>query len=40
MDVALTVERHQNEKSQNNGIKPASEFTTGELLEIFNRNKS
>ena len=40
MDVAMSFEKYHNDKIQSNGKEPLPNYSTEELLDIFNRNKS
>jgi hypothetical protein len=40
MDVALTMERYYSKKQENKGVEPLPDYTSKDLLEIFNRNKA
>ena len=40
MDAALTFENYHHKKSMNNGLEPIPDYSTNELLEIFNKNKN
>jgi len=39
MDMALTFENYHHKKSMNNGKDPLPDYTTDELLAMFNKNK-
>ena len=39
MDASLTFENYHHKKSMNNGVEPAPEYSTDELLAMFNKNK-
>jgi hypothetical protein len=39
MDAAMTFENYHHKKSMNNGMDPTPEYTTDELLTMFNQNK-
>ena len=39
MDAALTFENFHHKKAMNNGVDPTPEYTTDELLAMFNKNK-
>lgn len=39
MDAALTFENYHHKKQMNNGVAPVPEYTTDELLAMFNKNK-
>ena len=39
MDAALTFENYHHKKAMNNGKEPVEDYTTDELLAIFNKNK-
>ena len=39
MDAALTFENYHHKKSMNNGVEPAPEYSTDELLAMLNQNK-
>ena len=39
MDAALTFENYHHKKSMNNGVAPAPDYSTDELLAMFNKNK-
>ena len=39
MDMALTFENYHHKKAMNNGNEPLPEYTTNELLDMFNKNK-
>lgn len=39
MDASLSFENYHHKKSMNNGKEPIPDYTTDELLEIFNKNK-
>ena len=39
MDAALSFEQFHHKKQMNNGIEPAPNYTTDELLTMLNKNK-
>jgi hypothetical protein len=39
MDMAMTFENYHHKKAMNNGMDPTPEYTTDELLTMFNKNK-
>lgn len=39
MDAALTFENYHHKKQMNNGVAPAPDYSTDELLAMFNQNK-
>ncbi len=39
MDAALTFENYHHKKAMNNGVAPAPDYSTDELLAMFNQNK-
>ena len=39
MDMAMTFENYHHKKAMNNGMDPTPEYTTDELLTMFNQNK-
>lgn len=39
MDASLSFENYHHKKSMNHGKEPIPDYTTDELLEIFNKNK-
>ena len=39
MDMAMTFENYHHKKAMNNGMDPTPDYTTDELLAIFNKNK-
>lgn len=39
MDAALTFENYHHKKANNNGAEPLPDYSTDELLTIFNKNK-
>lgn len=39
MDMAMTFENYHHKKAMNNGMDPTPEYTTDELLSMFNKNK-
>ena len=39
MDAALTFENYHHKKANNNGVEPLPEYSTDELLAMFNKNK-
>jgi hypothetical protein len=39
MDMAMTFENYHHKKAMNNGMDPTPEYTTDELLAMFNKNK-
>lgn len=40
MDVSLTFENYHHKKQLNNGKEPIENYTTQDLLAIFNKNKN
>ncbi len=39
MDASLTFENYHHKKAMNNGVAPAPDYSTDELLAMFNQNK-
>ena len=39
MDASLTFEQYHHKKAMNNGVAPAPDYSTDELLAMFNKNK-
>lgn len=39
MDASMTFENYHHKKASNNGLEPIPDYSTSELLEIFNKNK-
>ena len=39
MDAAMTIENYHHKKSMNNGVDPLPEYSTDDLLAMFNKNK-
>ena len=39
MDAALTFENYHHKKAMNNGVAPAPDYSTDELVAMFNQNK-
>jgi len=39
MDAAMTFENYHHKKSMNNGVDPLPEYSTDDLLAMFNKNK-
>lgn len=39
MDASLTFEQYHHKKAMNNGVAPAPDYSTDELLAMFNQNK-
>ena len=39
MDASLTFENYHHKKAMNNGVAPAPDYSTDELLTMFNQNK-
>ena len=39
MDAALTFENYHHKKSMSNGQEPIDNYSTDELMAIFNKNK-
>jgi hypothetical protein len=39
MDAALSFENYHHKKQMNNGVDPVPDYTTDELLAMFNKNK-
>lgn len=40
MDVSLSFENYHHKKSMNNGKEPIDNYTTEDLVTIFNKNKN
>jgi hypothetical protein len=39
MDASLTFENYHHKKAMNNGVAPAPDYSTDELVAMFNQNK-
>ena len=39
MDASLTFEQYHHKKAMNNGVAPAPDYSTDELVAMFNQNK-
>ena len=39
MDASLTFENYHHKKAMNNGVAPAPDYSTDELVAMFNKNK-